>query len=498
MNRLHLAGWLLAALCAVMQPALAADGTGVPPDSAAVSPATVLELDLEDALERALGSHREGERVRLGRRQNVLDRRDHRLRLLPRLNLTGAMPAITDSEYELWNSELQAYERTRIKTERRSGTLSLDLALPAGTRVEASTFVGWRDSDTGSYLTRWSTNYSLTVSQQIFGRTWLWDELAAESRTLALDALRIGEEEAEFRHRVLREYYALLQARLGLELARTGLREAEGSLELARRKYGAGIIGESDFLKSELESLDRRSRFASDSLALELEERQFRLLVGLAPGQVYTLDDRVPVPAQVTDVDTHLELARQRNVALREQEHALTSARVSRRQAQHALLPTVDLELGWDQSIQDSTRSFRLSEAELFRTLTVRLNWDLWNWGRNGRAVQRARIDERRRRLALEEGAEQLEQRVRAQVNRIRDLQAQVPLRARQLELALRDHEISQQRFTSGLITSQDLIDAERTLSSVRLQELSARISLVLEVAALDRMTGADRGVEGP
>jgi hypothetical protein len=60
------------------------------------------------------------------------------------------------------------------------------------------------------------------VSQQIFGRTWLWDELAAESRTLALDALRIGEEEAEFRHRVLREYYALLQARLGLELARTG------------------------------------------------------------------------------------------------------------------------------------------------------------------------------------------------------------------------------------------------------------------------------------
>jgi outer membrane protein TolC len=87
---------------------------------------------------------------------------------------------------------------------------------------------------------------------------------------------------------------------------------------------------------------------------------------------------------------------------------------------------------------------------------------------------------------------------VRAQVNRIRDLQAQVPLRARQLELALRDHEISQQRFTSGLITSQDLIDAERTLSSVRLQELSARISLVLEVAALDRMTGADRGGEEP
>jgi outer membrane protein TolC len=460
------------------------------------APADTLYLDLARCVERALGGHREGERVRLGQRENRLDRLDARLRLMPALRLSGTLPGITDSEDELWNAGLQVYERTRIKTERRSGSLSLGTELPLGTVIEASSFVGWRESDTGSFLTRWSTNYSLGIRQQLLGPTWLWDELAREAGERRLAVLRVGEQEAEFRHRVAREYYALLQARLGLGLARTGLREAESSLDLSRRKYGAGIIGESDFLKSELEVLDRRSRFASDSLALELEEREFRSLVGVSPGQPFSLDATVPLPEPVMDLDHQLSLARERSLALAEQRLSLAQNHRSRRQAFMSILPTVQLELDWSQSIQDSTRSFRLSEAELFRTLSLRLDWGLWDWGRKSRALQRARISERRGQLALAERDETLEQQVRSQFNRIRDLQAQLPLRSRQLELASRDHQISQERYTAGLITSQELIDAERTLSSVRLQELAGRISLVLEVAALERLTGADRRVE--
>ena len=452
-----------------------------------------LALSLDEAIDRALGSHREGERVHLGLRENKLDRSDLHLRLLPRIRVQGVLPGITDSRAELWNSSLQVYEETRIKTERRSGTLSLSTELPFGTTVDASSYLGWRDSDTDSYLTRWSTNYSLSVSQQIFGARWLWDDLRQESRSLRLSQLQVSEQEAAFRYRVVQAYYALLQARLGLDLGRTGLRESEGSLELARRKYGAGIIGESDFLKSELENLERRSSFASDSLALQLQEEDFRKLVGLPTEQAFILNATVPEPSPSLDVDAQLELARQQSLSLLESRDALSAATRSRREAWRSLLPAVDLALSWDQSIQDSTRNLSMADADLFRTVTLRLNWALWDWGRNTRALQRMRIRERRQQLAFDESVENLERQVRSQLNRILELQAQLPLRARQLDLALRDHQISQQRFETGQITSQDLIDAERTLSSVRLQELSARINLVLQVAALERLTGADR-----
>lgn len=458
-------------------------------------PAAAETLDLDGAVRQALDASREARRARMDWQQARLQAQAARLRLLPSLELSATAPERQDASTEVWDESSGRWVWTDWNLVRQSAGLALQAELPLGTSLRLGADGYHRDSNTGSYDEETSTRWSGQLSQSLLPRGTLWGDLreaGAEERQSRLEA---AERLAELRHRVVSGYWSLLRGQLAAEIARMDLGTSRETFEESKRRFEAGLISESDYLKTELEALQQQAGWLADSLDLAERDRDFRRLIGL-PGQgPLALDATLPEPPasreSLAGLETELEgngrLLRQR-LEERKAKRLLGIARVDR-------LPEIDLSVGWSRQRTGESWQWSPMDGTLNRSLRLDFSLPLFDRLEGRRAVRLARLQLRRERLDGEELQEDLRAELQALLSRLLRLRELQPLRERRVELAERDLLISRERYASGLILSRDLIDAERALSAARLERLDNRVDLALASAELERLTGRDRGV---
>jgi len=459
----------------------------------AAQPNDALVLDHEGAVKVAVERHRDAEAALLDLREAELDLRELRTRLIPRLLLDLDAPQIVDSRTAVWTGDADSLVWRDWNMRRESGSLSLDAELPLGTSLDFSVENYHRDSETGSMAEEFGWIYGASVTQNLLGRRTLLGELRDGGEVLELRILQAAERLAEFRHRVIQEFYTLLRRQLSSALAGEDLANSNNDRERAESRFRAGLIAESDFLKIELENLQLRAAHVADSVSLSLAESDFGRLLGLDHGETFELAQQVPSPVVDTDYARRMDEALKSNIRALGQRQEERAAQRELRRKRLELLPDLDLALSWQLHTSSTELEWNPGTGILNRSISLGLSIPIYNRGAGWRAVQRARIALRRQELERERVFEDLDRQLKQQLARIRELDDLIPLQERQRELAERDLLISRERHEAGWITSQALIDAGRQLSSVRLALLDSRIEHVLAAARLQRLTGADR-----
>lgn len=468
---------------------LAGSACGAAPDT----------LTLQDALRQALASHRDARRARLSLEEAKLERRENLLRLAPRLDLRLAAPTIEDSRNEFWTGQGDSARLVQVdwNQRRESGGLALRQELPLGTSLGLS-FDAWhRRSDTGSFDEDYGGAWSASLSQDLLPRATLLGDLRAGAREADQAGLEALEELADFRHRVATVFLVLLRGQQGLGLARQDLEVSRGNRERTRARFEAGLIAESDYLKVELEDLQLRAAFQTDSLALALDGRELMRLLGRGEALAPTLDERLPGTLDVASAEPEQETLRAAllagNATLSRQRLETLKARRAWLRMRLDRLPELRLAAAWTLREEDESWIWTPGRPRLERSVGLALSWPLFAGGDKSRAEQRAGLALRRQELRGGELEETLSTELDGLLLKREGQRLQRPLLERQVELARRDAGLSQERFQAGQITSRLLIDAERALSSARLRLLELRVQELQNRLDLERLTGTDR-----
>ncbi len=454
-----------------------------------------LRLGLDQALSLALEKHRDARLARLALDEARLARLESRLRLAPRLDLEVAAPTLLDSRNETWTPQGDSLRLVWVDwNQRREGaTLRLGQDLPFGTRVDLDADVWHRQSSTGSFTEGHGGAWSVRVRQSLLPRKTLWGDMALGEREADQAELEALEQLAELRHRVALAWISLLLRQESLVLSRQDLELAVSSRERAAARLAAGLIAESDYMKVELDELRLRSSFQADSLEGRRGARDFLRLLGQPPDLSPVLEATLPALDPLPPLESlkaalsrdHADLAARRLEKWR--------ARRELRRQQMSLLPELDLDLAWTLREEDAQWLLMPEDPSLDRSLRLDLAWPVFTAGASGRALERARIAMKRQELQTEALQESLEGRLEQLWLQAETQRLQQPLVERQLDLARKDADISRLRFQSGQITSRELIDADRALSRLRVEDLQARLDMWRTRLELERLTGQDR-----
>jgi multidrug efflux system outer membrane protein len=290
-------------------------------------------------------------------------------------------------------------------------------------------------------------------------------------------------------------YFNLRALDQQLEIARETLAARTNVLELTRIKFsevnglGFGIVSELDVRQAETQVHGARATIASLERAIAVTENALRYLLGENPGEIargQTLAQQRPPDAIPAGLPSELLL---RRPDLRAAEQQLIAANADIGAARAAYFPTISLTAALGvQSVQlDDLFSTGTSRAWRF---TPQIAGPIFNAGRIRAGVQVAKARQQAALAAYEQAIRNAFREVDdALVSSIK-LREQLAAEEANVVAERRRLELSQWRYSEGIASYTDLLDAQRFLFSAQLSTVQTLNNLLAAIVQLYKGLG--------
>lgn len=155
--------------------------------------------------------------------------------------------------------------------------------------------------------------------------------------------------------------------------------------------------------------------------------------------------------------------------------------------ARSAWWPT--LSLGVDAGIQGE--DYKFGSGRNFDTISLLLNWKLFDAGNRSSQVHEARVLEREARLRSDELTQQIQLEVQQALDRLNTSAASVTTALARAEAARAAFRIASRKRDEGVINQVEFMDARNTLTGAELNLNLTRFDLLARQADLDYATAA-------
>ena len=332
------------------------------------------------------------------------------------------------------------------------------------------------------------TGVSLALPLYTGGRTSARVEAAGhELRAAGLD---VDAGMSELVLETVTAYWSLVTARENERVLAQSIAAFEADLKQVRDRQEVGMAARNDVLNVQVER-DRaelaRLQAANDA---QVSAADLVRLLGLPAGTALEPTEALAAPAPQEEVEGLVAQALEKRPEVAGLRSRAAAAEADIKAARSAALPQASLHAGYDYA-RPNTRVLPLTDSwDGTWSVGVSVSLRAFDGGRTGAAtaVARARSEAARRRL------EDLERRVRLDVTaRVLELStrhAALEVAERNLEAALDNVRVSQDRFREGLIPLAELLDAESRLLRSGLDRTTSATLLQQARANLDRAVG--------
>jgi outer membrane protein len=359
--------------------------------------------------------------------------------------------------------------------------------------VEASQRVPWtgatvtasgayRSLDSGLGGPPSSSDVRVALSQPLlrgFGPTYTQFDLTNSKR-----AVQAQERSFElFRQRlaveVIAGFYQVVRQRQLVEVSRQSLERSEGLAAASEARLKVGLASKLDLFRAQIQASQAQESMVQSGAALQGALEDFRLVLGLGPGDVLEPEGvALPEPraGEFETAEVLVSRALQNRIELKELRDQVDDARRSLVVARQNLLPQLDVgvaysRLGFGSSFSDS---FRGTDSRVDFFLSTSYPLERAN-ERANKAVAELDLVARERNLRQREL--EIEAEVRAALRSLERIQKSVELQTQGLDFATQQHRLATLRYQRGLASNFDVVDAEGSLVSAR----SSLVSLLTD-----------------
>ena len=273
-------------------------------------------------------------------------------------------------------------------------------------------------------------------------------------------------------------YFDLVRSIRHLEIQQQRLDQAAGALMLAEKKYEIGLIAEVEALRLQVEKLNAEATFAQAETEIERRRDILRDVLGFDQDSALEVDTDVQAERLVIDEERAVSLGLENRSDLVEAElrEKISLLDLDRRKDQAGLNASVVAGVtlrGRGPEPGDISDSFERSKVMALLEIGLPVVDSGWRRGqvRQGEAaLEQSRLSRKmqRRQVIID---------IRDAVRNVREAERQIDLRQASLKVTERQYEVEQARFELGIGDSQELLDAQTTLTSARTEALEAVIN---------------------
>jgi len=338
---------------------------------------------------------------------------------------------------------------------------------------------------TRGVLSQVSTGTALTVNQNVFdgglreasavsARYGIKQNQAGLTRTVQTVA-----------YTVTRAYYDLLRARHLAEVARKNVEYNEGLRDQVKAMAKEGESAAVDVLPVEAQLANARVSLLSAQNSVRTAAIQLQNQMGLAPQPGFDIREvESPSNAQIEALDMYVVSALKDRPDVLERQAGVGSARAEVRSARLSLYPRPVISGQYQQRVSGG---FTSSATQIVGGFV----FDILNGGANRAAYREAEASRANAELQLK----QIDKDIRAQVEEaylnLTNANERVTASAVSLEAAEKNYEAQKGRYSQGLGTTLDLLNAEVQVVTAQSNDVQARYDYYTAIAQVDYATGS-------
>lgn len=264
-------------------------------------------------------------------------------------------------------------------------------------------------------------------------------------------------------------YLETLAAQARVTSAEAQLETAQRELEQAMSMKAAGMVAGIDVLRAEVQRGTEQLRATAARNGLALTKLQLARVIGLPPGQAFTISSEVPdLPTTDLTVDQALERAYRTRPDYLAALERLRAAESERQSAIAELLPSVRVNADYGRighSPGDALGTYAVGT-----TVTV----PVFNGGRSRGRLLQTDADLRQRRAEVEDLKSAIDYGVRSTFLELQAGRGSLDVATRSRDLSARQLTQARDRFAAGVASNVEVVQAQEAVAAANEQYISA------------------------
>lgn len=425
-------------------------------------------------------------------------------RFKTRVDMNMLLPSFEETMKEFEDS-LGVYY-SGIRQLRFSGSLEISQPLPTDGRIFLSSqLYGLEDFEvdrnTIQLITRLGFEqpleafYSFNRLQAGFREAELNYELSQKELTRA---------ELDLNYDVSSAFYSLVSAIEWEKISKQTLQMQREATQLAQNKYQAGVIAEVEALQMEIDLAEEINNYDLAKLDRIARANLLKQMLDMPLNDSLAIESELTYTVIEVDMEKAIESGLRHRLEIREREIQKEIADIAIRrtrvngQITGSIFAFYDF-IGVGTNSRDTHLSSTIQNAwqELRRRpgnrgIALNIHIPIWDWGVNWANVEAARANLHKTEYAWGNEKVTVEREIRNTVSQFRSSLRRLQLLEKNVKIAMKSFDISNQRYTNGEINSQALALDRTRLSTANISHLQAYFSYKLLILDLMRKTFYD------
>lgn len=296
---------------------------------------------------------------------------------------------------------------------------------------------------------------------------------------------------ADLKLEITRAYWAVITARASVDVISQALGRIAAHLSDVRNQLNVGLVPPSEVLSLEAQQARQQMLLIEAQNLAETAAADFRRLTGLAPETPFELADRLDVPPgasqQISALVEAARAGRPERKALEIRLGALGDRKAAVEAGRFPLIATVG---GYDLARPNPKIFPRQGAWKPSWDIGVNLTWSLFDGGRVRAETAEAAATQRAAEERLKDFDANVDLEVRQRAADLASAEAAIAAAEAGVRSAAEARRVVTDRFSTGVATNTDVLDAQVALLQAELDRTRALASAHLAAARLDRAVG--------
>jgi outer membrane protein TolC len=260
---------------------------------------------------------------------------------------------------------------------------------------------------------------------------------------------------------------------------------AQATFNQSNDRHNAGVVPRIDVSRTQVELQTQQQRLSSIENDLAKQKIQFGRLIGLPPGQDFTLSDSLPfTPLEGVTLDDALRRAYANRADLKAAESQIKAAEISKSAARAEHMPTVSVSGDYGVIGSDPTNSHGTF------AVTGSVHMPIFSGRRTAGDVEQADAALEQRKAEYQDLRGQIDAQIRSAFLDLNSAAEQVKVADSNRTLAGETLSQARDRFAAGVADSLEVVQAQESVASAEQDFISSVFAHNLAKAALARSMG--------
>ena len=311
---------------------------------------------------------------------------------------------------------------------------------------------------------------------------------AAEANAVAQDR---DAARADLKLEITRAYWSVITARASVDVVGQALSRIAAHLTDVKNQLSVGLIPPSDVLSVEAQQARQQMLSIEAENVLDTASADFRRLVGLPTDTPFELGDVMQSPpAPPREVAALVDAARSNRAERRALEVRIGAATERVSAAAAGRKPMLMSAAGYDVARPNPRIFPRQAAWKPSWDLGVNVNWPVFDGGRVRAEVAEASANRRASEERLKDFDTTVAVEVQQRVSDLVSAEASIAAAEVGVKSAAEARRVLEERFSAGVATNTDVLDAQVVLLQAELDRTRALANAQLAAARLDRALG--------